>query len=235
MKKEHKRKKSRRRSPVSEPKQQYPADWVPIQLPPNLEEMFEHWIDSDEPNVGWCLLCDCPIPSADDLIPGTNSHNCEAGRELDGKIRAAEAAEQHRKSPAHAANRQSGSDSSARSSAPEPQVGIFWFHGKLIMDTTPLSEAESCGDSRTHPRGHIDYWAELQAVGSVPAEVEYDEIPRGRVAYDTVHDRFNVFRDRCLPARAVREVISRMHLPKDKTTVLRDPHYRCPRCISASD
>ena len=96
MKKEKKQMK-RRRSPGSQRNQQYPPDWVPIQVPPNLDEMFQRWIDSDVPNVGWCLLCDNPIRSADDMIPGTASHNCKAGRALDEKIRAAEAAKSNRK------------------------------------------------------------------------------------------------------------------------------------------
>lgn len=109
MKKEKKQRKCRRRSPGSQRKQQYPADWVPIQVPPNLDEMLQRWIDSDEPNVGWCLLCDNPIRSADDMIPGTNSHSCEAGRAFDEKIRLAEAAESNRKLPARPAKRRSPS------------------------------------------------------------------------------------------------------------------------------
>ena len=87
MKKEQKKRKSSRRSPMSEGKQQYPADWVPIQASPNLEQMYQNWIDCDEPNIGWCLMCNSPIRSADDLIPGTSSHNCEAGRALEERIR----------------------------------------------------------------------------------------------------------------------------------------------------
>lgn len=90
MKKEQKKRNCSRRSPKLLRKQQYPDDWVPIQAPPNLEQMYQSWIECEEPNVGWCLLCDSPIRSADDLIPGTNAHNCDAGRSLDEKIHAAE-------------------------------------------------------------------------------------------------------------------------------------------------
>ena len=61
--------------------------WVPIKVPDNLEEMFQAWKDSSEPNIGWCLMCNNPIRTENDLIPGTNSHNCAEGRALDGKIR----------------------------------------------------------------------------------------------------------------------------------------------------
>jgi len=37
----------------------------------------------------------------------------------------------------------------------ESRVGIFWLaNGKLLIDSTPLDEAERYGDFVTHPRGH---------------------------------------------------------------------------------
>lgn len=61
-------------------------DRVPIQLPQNLDQMLQNWIESEEPNVGWCLLCDQPIRSAEDLLPGTSTHDCTAGRALEERI-----------------------------------------------------------------------------------------------------------------------------------------------------
>jgi len=210
-------------------------DWVPIELPENLEEMFEHWAESDRPNVGWCLLCDSAIGSADDLIPGTSTHNCEAGRALDEKIRGAEqAAKADRKITPDVRRRSSHHEPVRRKLAAEPEVGIFWFLDRqLIVDSTPLSHGEPYANSLTHPKGHPRRWVELQAAGSVPLEIEYDEIPRGRVTYDCVEDRFMVFRDRCIPVKVIREVIGKMHLPKDRTVVAGDPHYRCPRCLKS--
>ena len=92
MKKEQKKRRGCGGLARSSKRQQHSKGWVPIQAPPKLDQMFQHWIDCEEPNVGWCLLCDSPIRSAEDMIPGTNSHNCEAGRAMDEKIRAAERA-----------------------------------------------------------------------------------------------------------------------------------------------
>jgi hypothetical protein len=55
-------------------------DWVPIEFPPNFEEMLEAWRTSDEPGVGWCLLCNRRIKSETDIIAGTNTHDCPEGR-----------------------------------------------------------------------------------------------------------------------------------------------------------
>jgi hypothetical protein len=54
-------------------------DWVHLEVPENMEEMLLKWTNFDRPTVGWCLLCDGPILSEENLIPGTNTHRCAAG------------------------------------------------------------------------------------------------------------------------------------------------------------
>lgn len=63
---------------------------MPVNAPENFDEMLNHWVQSNQPNVGWCMLCDSAIISAGELIPGTSTHNCEAGRALEREIRASE-------------------------------------------------------------------------------------------------------------------------------------------------
>ena len=90
MKKQQKQRKRARRSPISQSQQPYPPDWVPIQVPPNLDEMFLKWIESDEPSIGICLQCGDFIRTEADLIPGTPLHNCTEGRALEEESRKAE-------------------------------------------------------------------------------------------------------------------------------------------------
>jgi hypothetical protein len=59
--------------------------WERIKISESIEEMFQSWIDDPEPNIGWCLLCNTAIRRKDDLIPGTNTHNCANGRALKAK------------------------------------------------------------------------------------------------------------------------------------------------------
>lgn len=61
-------------------------DWVPIQIPDNLDEMFADMAASDEPRVGWCLLCNSPIRNEADFLENSNTHNCEAGRAFEAKV-----------------------------------------------------------------------------------------------------------------------------------------------------
>jgi len=50
-------------------------------------EMLENWESCPDKNVGWCLLCDGPIRSAQDLIPNTSTHNCQEGLKLESRLR----------------------------------------------------------------------------------------------------------------------------------------------------
>ena len=72
---------------ASQPMEDYVNEGsVPIQFPVNLEEMLDAWIESSEPNIGWCLMCNSPIRSQEELFPGTGIHDCDGGRALEAKI-----------------------------------------------------------------------------------------------------------------------------------------------------
>jgi len=58
---------------------------VPIRIPANINEMLEHFFDNRGEALGWCLLCDSAIRTEDDLLPGTDTHNCEPGRALEAR------------------------------------------------------------------------------------------------------------------------------------------------------
>jgi hypothetical protein len=49
---------------------------VLIQPPDNIEEMIESWLVYQGDSVGYCFVCDSPIKSEFDIIPGTNDHRC---------------------------------------------------------------------------------------------------------------------------------------------------------------
>jgi hypothetical protein len=116
------------------------------------------------------------------------------------------------------------------------QVGIIYLiKGKLLIDSTPLAEAGHYGDSAIHEREHISYWAELVESGEVPNS-EYEEFPRGRVAYDTKTRKYTLLADRCILGKKslVAKIVSRLNLPVGRTKINTDPHYRCFRCLGRS-
>jgi hypothetical protein len=113
------------------------------------------------------------------------------------------------------------------------QVGIVYLVGdKLFIDSTPVAGAGHYGDSAIHERDHISYWAELVKTGSVP-DSEYEEHPRGRVAYNTKTGRFTLLADKCILSRTsvISKILSRLHLPLKDTETGTDSHYRCYRCL----
>lgn len=118
----------------------------------------------------------------------------------------------------------------------EPQVGIFWLMGRrLIVHGVRVAEAECWGQYR-NAVGHEDYWTDLRRVGKVPAELAYDEAPRGRVVYDTIHDRFHLYADRCILDRPlwVQRVLARLNLSGVPVEIDADRHYRCSGCLRKS-
>jgi hypothetical protein len=119
----------------------------------------------------------------------------------------------------------------------EPYLGIFWLvDGKLIIDSTPLTEAEPYGDSLTHPRSHVDTWAQFQQVGKAPRESEYEEYPRGRVMHHPKSGQYTILADKCILARKdlIAQITDALHLPA-KTKIGTDPHYRCFFCLYGKD
>lgn len=115
-----------------------------------------------------------------------------------------------------------------------PMVGISWLIGKrLIIDTTPLSEAGRYGEFRIFESDHVTLWAEMERRGEVPRDSDYEEHPRGRVNHNARTKQFALFADRCILRKenVMKKLISLMHLPKD-TAMSTDEHYRCSRCLA---
>jgi len=118
-----------------------------------------------------------------------------------------------------------------------PQVGIFWFiAGKLLIDRTPLGEAEEYGDFLTHPRGHAEVWEQYAQNGTVLPETEYEQFPRVRVMYNTKANLFTLLADRCILQRKtlVTQIKGELHLPNN-TEIRGDNHYRCSACLNDSE
>jgi hypothetical protein len=116
---------------------------------------------------------------------------------------------------------------------PEPRLGIFWLvGGKLIMESAPISAAEPYGGQLTHPRSHSEVWQQYQRAGSVPADMKYDQPPRGRVMFDTRSQRFTVLADLCILRNKsiASRIMSELKLPKNTKTDA-DSCYRCSACL----
>ena len=117
-----------------------------------------------------------------------------------------------------------------------PKVGIIYLvGGELLIDSTPIAKAGRYGDFRIHVRGHIDYWAKLVKSGKVPNS-EYEEFPRGRVAYYMNSGKFALLADVCILSQkdVVGKILSQLHIPPKDIDMGTDSHYRCFRCLGHS-
>lgn len=128
--------------------------------------------------------------------------------------------------------------SHAASTEAVPSVGIFWrVAGVLVIDRSTLQEAEPYGDCLTHAAGHYEKWCDWQAHGGAwlasrgyPTAIvstEYDEWPRGRIAYETDTSRFVLYADRRLQDRkTIQALLATFGIAEATTLVRSDAHYR---------
>lgn len=119
-----------------------------------------------------------------------------------------------------------------------PTVGIFWRVGQaLLVDATPLADAETYSHCITHSSGHHELWEAWQSMGSagraaigVPDAVgwtEYDEWPRGRIVHYVPERRFILYADRRLTTRPIVGSLSgAFGLAGEAVLVQLDSHYR---------
>lgn len=117
--------------------------------------------------------------------------------------------------------------------AAKPEVGVvFLINGHLYYDSTPVDEAETHGDFKGQESDHTTFWHQLQQIGTAPIDLEYDEVPRGRIGYNVKTRTFHLFLDKCIMEneRLVDKIESAMHLPSKNLVVSRDSHYVCPGC-----
>lgn len=120
----------------------------------------------------------------------------------------------------------------------EPQVGIiFYFEQKLQLETTPVAKGGNYGEFKIHEGDHVDLWDRLVKDGQVPQHLEYQDVPRGRVAYNYSSERYRLMLDRCILGKkdVVDEITKQLDLPKRKTDVVADPHYRCAECLRGEE
>jgi hypothetical protein len=118
--------------------------------------------------------------------------------------------------------------------AGEPEVGIFFvYNGEVLTDSKPLCVTEPYGKFISADSEYDRYWKFGQRYDVVPHEIEYDEVPRGRVEYDIIEKKFCVYVDPCIlnDRKALDEVEREFHLPSANTKEPeRDPRYKCKKC-----
>ena len=109
------------------------------------------------------------------------------------------------------------------------EIGIFWIDTKtdaIIKFSTPWTD--NIGDNDVYDVGvtHSTYWRDNKARYGYP-ELEYEELPRGRVLYKKKIDKFVVYLSSKLGTQSKYRDMIRHEFRLDKTNTVfkHDEHY----------
>jgi hypothetical protein len=107
-------------------------------------------------------------------------------------------------------------------------VGIFWINQtQVLADTVVWTGGESYGDFVNGLSDHCTHWATFQQQRPELRRYEYEQVPRGRVIYNTLTATFTVYgSERFIRDEAQRAIVlAAFHLPRNQTRFVADEHY----------
>ena len=109
------------------------------------------------------------------------------------------------------------------------KIGIFWHYQNQIIGIAHdfnLSDQDSLG-LIDNAYVHIDYWEALRNQIAELRHIEYEEIPRGRVIYNSLSNKTIVYMDAKLFKKSIAKQITEFfELNFDDVIWQKDPHYK---------
>ena len=119
-----------------------------------------------------------------------------------------------------------------KSCQPLPRVGICWYsRGTMQLPLwVDVDKGVRRGDIITGPKTHAEYWEKCRLNGTLdafrdPLRKEYFTMPRVRVVYNTVKDKFFVYHADNLKGNGGVDILRSFALPIDKTVFEIDLDY----------
>ena len=82
---------------------------------------------------------------------------------------------------------------------PIPKIGIFWLHYKnskveiYYYDLIERDLGEKYNNFLIYPNGHYEIWETLKNYDLVPKSSNYEDLPRGRIAYDNLKNEYVIY------------------------------------------
>lgn len=119
---------------------------------------------------------------------------------------------------------------SSRSGAGIPskgKVGIFWvFRGGILAASFAVQDGEKYGDAINGLTDHVKYWPRFQNQLPELIDLEYQDIPRGRVLFMKPSQEFHVYMDKVLHnSKTKRALLKEFSLPPKSSRFRTDAHY----------
>lgn len=110
------------------------------------------------------------------------------------------------------------------------KIGIFWvYQGIVLARPIEIIEGETQGDFIDSSDSHLHVWGDPDGFSrDYPelAEMPYEAIPRGRVLYEEIEDRFVIYLDEYLMNNEDEVALKEAFELTEKDCVFRsDPHY----------
>ncbi len=119
-----------------------------------------------------------------------------------------------------------------KSCQPLPRVGICWKPGTgtVLPLWVDVDKGVRHGDIITGPKTHAEYWEECRLNGNLDIfrdslRKAYFTMPRVRVVYNTVKDKFYVYHADNLKGNGIVDILRSFALPIDKTVFEIDLDY----------
>ena len=109
------------------------------------------------------------------------------------------------------------------------KIGIFWYWNNQVIGIAHsfnITKADSIGliDS---PYTHVEYWVTLQEKYSELQNYEYEQIPRGRVIFDTNKEKSIIYLDKTLLYKSkINRVYDFFNLNPEQSVLKKDSHYQ---------
>jgi hypothetical protein len=117
-------------------------------------------------------------------------------------------------------------------------VGSFWFMQEpgeepwIVDDRVFIPTGETDGQYILCHEAHVKCWRTIEAQKATAPLLHYlegygpDDWPRGRVAFNTLTKKFEIFLDKQLQTpQFEKQVLARFHLTTDETSFAGDPSY----------
>ena len=113
-----------------------------------------------------------------------------------------------------------------------PYVGVFWVDLKsaeVYADKSSLKDAVNYGDFKIHSANHYETWRAVRRQNPAWAEMEYEDVPRGRVVYvkDPHKPKFIVYTAKqCKKKNIMNAIVREFELPSGSYEFdFSDEHY----------
>jgi len=108
-------------------------------------------------------------------------------------------------------------------------IGVFWiFKNKVFFETQKLEDIESINGFKDSDLSHYQVWDKIKNKHSKFYLYEYEEIPRGRVVYDTEKNQFIIYcNENTLQEEISKKIIlEKFQLLNENAIFQEDEHYK---------